>query len=55
MNDNEWLVSWSSRDIVHKQECQYIANVVMLLQKEVLALEDLESIKIVPINREGQP
>lgn len=55
MNKNEWLVSWSSRDIVNKQECQYIADVVMLLQKEVLALGDLKSVKVEPINREGQP
>ena len=54
MNDNDWLVSWSSRDIVNKQECQYIADVVMLLQKEVLALKDLKSVKVEPINREGQ-
>lgn len=55
MNDNDWLVSWSSRDIVNKQECQYISDVVMLLQKEVLALGDLKSVKVEPINREGQP
>lgn len=54
MNDNDWLVSWSSRDVVNKQECQYISDVVMLLQREVLALEDLKSVKVEPINREGQ-
>jgi hypothetical protein len=54
MSDNDWLVSWSSGDIVNKQECQYISDVMMLLQREVLALEDLKWVTVEPINREGQ-
>tara|TARA_R110000772_G_scaffold59309_1_gene134254 strand:+ start:423 stop:620 length:198 start_codon:yes stop_codon:yes gene_type:complete len=61
MNKNEWLVSWSTkergdgalpkRDFSDAQECQYINDVVLLIQKEVLSLKDLYEVKIKPINR----
>jgi len=61
MSRNEWLVSWSTkehgdgalaeRDFSDAQECQYINDVVLLIQKEVLSLKDLHEVKITPINR----
>ena len=60
MNKNEWLVSWGTKGVdgVHTelhfsdaQECQYINDVVLLIQKEVLSLKDLYEVKITPINR----
>ena len=62
MNKNEWLVSWSTKEhgdgapdwvksFDEEQECQYINDVVLLIQKEVLSLKDLYEVKITPINR----
>jgi hypothetical protein len=61
MNKNEWLVSWSTtgngdgpdwvKSFDEEQECQYINDVVLLIQKEVLSLKDLHEVKITPINR----
>ncbi len=57
MNKNDWLVTWNINDndniYCFKEECQYIANVIMLLQQEVLSNQNLLDIKIEPMNSDS--
>ena len=54
---NEWLVTWTitenNNTYSFKEECQYIANVIMLLQKEVLSNQNLLDIKIEPLSSDS--
>ena len=54
MNKNDWLVTWTAGNFEQKQECQYVSDLINLLQKEVICLENLTKIVIEPINREVQ-
>ena len=54
---NDWLVTWSitgnNNVYSFKKECQYIANVIMLLQKEVLSDQNLLEVKIERLNSDS--
>lgn len=47
---NDWLVTWTTNDggIIRewKEECQYNMNVVNLLEKEILSLENIVSVTV---------
>lgn len=50
---NDWLVTWMIEEndnrYSFKQECQYVANVTELLQREIFGNEGLLEIKIEPL------
>ena len=50
---NDWLITWFVEEdgvkVEYKEEKQYIADAIMLLQKEVLSVEGLINVTVEPI------
>ena len=50
---NNWLISWFVEEndvtVEYKEERQYIADALQLLQREILSAEGLQTVTIEPI------
>ncbi len=53
---NNWLISWFVEEndvtVEYKEERQYIADALQLLQREILSAEGLQTVRIEPIGWE---